>query len=319
MSAMTIPRGLAGVPHHLAALALFLAGVEASTGALLSAHYVPTHAEAHGSVLRLVASVPFGELLRAVHVRGADLLVATVWLAVLASALDGGWRRPRAASWSALVLLGFVTLYAGFTGSLLPWSRDSAAGAQVATATVGAVPWLGAWLRRAMLGGDDTGAVTLVRVWGAHAALLPGVASAMLMGAAAQRVARPASPEDDTPSMPLAPHFLLRVAAMGTATMMALVLLAVFATPGVGAAAESAVRGGAAPWYLGGVHALLRAMPSRVIGVPGATVAVLLGVTAGAGLVALPWIDPRASRPLRGLVLALALVVLGGTVYARFA
>lgn len=317
MRSLTVPRGLAGLPHHLAALGLFLGGVEASTGALLSAHYVPTQAEAHGSVRALVAEVPFGELLRAVHARGADLLVVTVWLLVLVVAVGARPRRPRAVGWWALVLLGAITLYAGFTGSLLPWSRDSAAGAQVATATVGSLPWVGPWLRRAMLGGDEHGAVTLVRIWGAHAALLPGAAMLLLVAAGGHRLVRGQEAPDDRPAMPVSPQFVLRVAALCTAATIALVLLAVTVPPGVGAPAQGPVSGGSAPWYLGSVHAALTALPPRLLGVPSGTAAVLFGTFLFGALLALPWIDPRASRHVRGLVWLLALMVLGGTVYAR--
>lgn len=316
LRAVTIPRGVAGAPHHLAALALFLAAVEGTTGAMLSAHYLPS-ADAYGAVRTLVAEVPYGDLIRAVHARGADLLVATAWLLVLAAALLGRHRRPRELAWCALVLLAFVTFYEAFTGSVLPWSRDGAAGAQVATATVGTIPVIGPWLRRAMLGGDAGGAVTLVRVWGAHAAMLPGVASVLLGAAFAHRVALREPPDGDVPAMPLAPHFALRAGALCTAAAIALVLLAVFAPPGLGAPAQDPPVGGAAPWYLGSVHAALTALPPRVLGAPSGAVAVLLGTTFAGVLLALPWIDPRGSRHVRALVFLLALAVLGGTVYAR--
>ncbi len=317
MRALTVPSGRAGLPHHLAALGLFLGAVEASTGALLSAHYVPSQAEAHRSVRTLVAEVPFGELLRAVHARGADLLVVTVWLLVLAVAVGSRPRRPQAVGWWALVLLGVVTLYAGFTGSLLPWSLDSAAGAQVATATVGSLPWVGPWLRRAMLGGDAYGSVTLVRIWGAHTALLPGAATLLLVAAGGHRLVGAERAPDDRPAMPPVPHFALRVAALCTAATIVLVLLAVTVPPGVGAPAGGPVSGGSAPWYLGSIHAALTALPPRLLGVPGGTAAVLFGTFLLGALLALPWIDPRASWHVRGLVWLLALMVLGGTVYAR--
>lgn len=310
-----VPRGVAGAPHLLAALALFLTAVEASTGALLAMHYVPTLTDAHASVRGVVDAVPYGDLIRAVHARGADLLVATSWLLVLATALAGGFRAPGRARWVATVLLALVALDEAFTGSILPWSRDGAASAQVAAATVGTIPAIGGWLRRAMLGGDGRAEVTLVRVWGAHAALLPGLASVLLGVALARRRA----PDDDVPAMPLYPHFAMRAAAVATATTMALVVLAEFATPGVGAAAAATVGAtvGRPPWYLGAVDGALRVIPPQVIGVPGGGLAVLLGTLLAAALLALPWIDPRGSRWSRGFVLVLALAVLGGTIHAR--
>ncbi|MFO0630053.1 MAG: cytochrome b N-terminal domain-containing protein [Polyangiales bacterium] len=315
MSALRVPRGLRGAPHHLGALALFLALVEGVTGALLSAHYVPTARDAHASVRVIVAEVPFGDLLRAVHARGADLLVVTVWATLLAAALTGGYRRARAVGWCALVGLGFVTLDEAFTGSLLPASRDGAAGVQVATATLGTLPAVGPWLRRAMLGGTVEGTLTLVRVWAAHAALLPGVAT--LLGAAmAWRL--PVADDDDDP-LPLTPHFATRAAALCTAASLALVLLAAYAAPEGGAPAGRGASGGAPPWSLGAPHAALMSLPPRMIGVPGGTVAVFGGVALALALAALPGVDPRAGRLGRGFALTLALAVLGGTVYARLA
>lgn len=315
MSALRVPRGLRGAPHHLGALALFLAAVEAATGALLSAHYVPTARDAHTSVRGIVAEVPFGDLLRAVHARGADLLVVTTWAALLAAALTGGYRRSRAVGWCALVAMGFVTLHEAFTGSLLPGSRDSAAGVQIATATLGTLPAVGPWLRRAMLGGDAEGTVTLVRIWAAHAALLPGVAT--ILGAAmAWRL--PVAEGGDDP-LPLTPHFATRVAALCTAASLALVVLAAFASPEVGAPGGAVAAGGAPPWYLGAAHVALKSLPPRMIGVPGGTVAVLGGVALAVALAALPGVDPRAGRAGRAFALTLALAVLGGTVYARLA
>jgi quinol-cytochrome oxidoreductase complex cytochrome b subunit len=315
VSPLRVPRGLRGAPHHLGALALFLAAVEAATGALLSAHYVPTARDAHASVRGIVAEVPFGDLIRAVHARGADLLVVTVWAAILAAALTGGYRRARAVGWFALVAMGFVTLDAAFTGSLLPGSRDSAAGVQIATATLGTLPAVGPWLRRAMLGGTSEGTVTLVRIWAAHAALLPGVAT--ILGAAmAWRL--PVDDDGDDP-LPLAPHFVTRVAALCTAASLALVVLAAFASPEVGPVASAVPSGGAPPWYLGAAHVALKSLPPRMIGVPGGTVAVLGGLALAVALTALPAVDPRAGRLGRSFALTLALAVLGGTVYARLA
>lgn len=313
----TVPRGIAGAPHHLAALALFFAAVEASTGAVLSAHYLPTRDGAYASVRLIVAEVPYGDLLRAVHARGADLLVATAWLTVLASALLGAYRRPRELGWIAVVLLGFISLFEAFTGSVLPWSRDGAAGAQVATATVGVIPWVGPWLRRAMLGGDAYGSVTLVRVWASHAALLPALGATVLAVAAAHRAALRGPEPASAHAMPVAPHFALRVAALCTAATIALVLLATLSAPALGGAAETPARGGVTPWYLGSVHALLSALPGRLLGAQSGAVVVVGGGAVAGALLALPWIDPRASRVTRALVAVLAAAVLGGTVYAR--
>lgn len=313
MISLRVPRGARGVPHHLGALALFLALLDGATGALLSAHYVPTAPEAHASVRRIVAQVPYGELLRAVHARGADLLVPTIWLAVLAAALTGGHRRSRAAGWVSLVALGLVTLDLAFTGSVLPWSRDGAAGAQMATATVGTLPLVGPWLRRAMLGGSTGGTVTLVRVWAAHAAMLPALASLLAAAIAARP---PVADADDAAPLPL-PRFATRAAALCIAATIALVLLAVFTAPEVGTAASGASSGGRPPWYLGAVHAALKSLPPTMIGVPGGAVAVLAGGGLALALAALPWLDPSARRLGRVIALSLALVVLGGTAYAR--
>lgn len=310
---LPVPRGLRGLPHHLAALALFLGTLEAITGALLSAHYLPTPREAHASVRAIVAEVPFGELLRALHLRGAELLVVTAWLLVLSLALAGGHRRARALGWCAALGLAFATIYESLLGSLLPWSLDAAASARMATESVSTLPVVGAWMRRAMLGGDAHGPVTLVRVWATHATLLPGAASVLFL-LLAMDLRGEARAEDE---LPWSPHFVTRVAALCTATSILLLIASAAMPASVGAPASASVRGGAPPWYLGAVHLALKSLPARMIGVPGASVAVLGGAGLALVLAALPWLDREGGRVGRAFVALLALALLGGTVYAR--
>ena len=54
---------------------VFLFGLQAATGFLLLLYYQPTEASAHESVRQIMGEVPFGWLVRSMHVWGASLLV----------------------------------------------------------------------------------------------------------------------------------------------------------------------------------------------------------------------------------------------------
>jgi quinol-cytochrome oxidoreductase complex cytochrome b subunit len=319
MRARGVPRGLGGVPHLLTALALFLGAFEVVTGALLGLYYRPDTAAAHALVRHVVTNVPYGELFRALHARGGDLLVVTVWALVLATVLTQRHTRPRELAWGALVLTAFATLAEAFTGSVLPWSEQSAVAARVATETVGTLPLVGRWLRRVMLGGDETGAVTLARVWGFHAGVVPAAVTALLAGVAVHRAALRETADAAGRTMPFAPHFVLRAAAVCVAALLALNLLAVFAPPALGAEAPTRVLATTAtqpPWYLLALHVALSRVPARVLGVPGGTVVVVGGAALALALLALPFLDRRGARWVRSVFILLAAALLGVTAHA---
>lgn len=298
-------------------VALLLA-VEAVTGVLLALYYRPTLASANDSVRFVITEVEYGDLVRGLHALASHALIASL-LAIAAWALARrAWRAPNGLAWACGVALLLVCVVEAFTGTLLPWTRQSVVEAQISSSLVGHLPVLGAWLRRLLLGGDRAGDVALVRVLGVHAGALPMVATA-LAGLVTLHAAGTAPQEPDVDAVPLAPNAALRVTVAWAITAM-LLLLANAAHPlglgGSGGVATVNAAGVRPPWYLLAVHSAITAAPDRVFGASG--IAVLAPVLVVAALLAVlgPALDRRGTRLVQVLGFVTLAALAGGTLRA---
>lgn len=157
----------------LGSATLFLAVVQAVTGVLLSAYYVPHPEQAYDSIQYIMNDVAFGWLIRGIHHWGATLMVILVFLHMLRTFFYGAYKYPREITWITGVLLLLVTLGSGFTGYLLPWNQRAYWATTVGTSIVETVPFLGPFLAEAVRGGADLSTLSLVRFFSAHIWMLP--------------------------------------------------------------------------------------------------------------------------------------------------
>ena len=151
------------------------------TGLLLCVYYQPTPASAYASVQHLMQDVPFGWWIRSLHKWGANLMVVAVSLHLLRVFFTGSYRRPREVNWLIGCALFVLTLVLGFTGYSLVYEQLSYWGATVGANITEAVPLIGPGLARAIRGGEGVGAATLSRFFILHAAVLPGLAMALVL------------------------------------------------------------------------------------------------------------------------------------------
>jgi quinol-cytochrome oxidoreductase complex cytochrome b subunit len=152
------------------------------TGLLLCVYYQPTPAAAWDSVHHLMEDVPYGWWIRSLHKWGANLMVVAVSLHLLRVFFTGAYRRPREVNWLIGCALFVLTLVLGFTGYSLVYEQLSFWGATVGANITEAVPFIGPGLANAIRGGDTVGAATLSRFFILHAAVLPGLAMALVLG-----------------------------------------------------------------------------------------------------------------------------------------
>ena len=150
------------------------------TGLLLCVYYQPTPSSAYDSVSHLMVDVPYGWWIRSLHKWGANLMVVAVSLHLLRVFFTGSYRRPREMNWLIGCSLFVITLVLGFTGYSLVYEQLSYWGATVGANITEAVPFIGPGMARAIRGGDDVGAATLSRFFILHAAVLPGLAMALV-------------------------------------------------------------------------------------------------------------------------------------------
>jgi quinol-cytochrome oxidoreductase complex cytochrome b subunit len=170
-----------GWRHAMGGIAFLLFILLVVTGVLLSVHYRPSVEEAYPSMQHIVSGVRFGWLVRDVHAWAANLLVIIVLAHMARVFFDAVYRPPRETNWLVGVVLLFVVLAFGSTGSLLPWDQWAYWTTTEALNVVAGVPLLGG-VAVGMLRGDPiVSGATLSRFFGLHVIVLPWVAFVLLI------------------------------------------------------------------------------------------------------------------------------------------
>ncbi|MFO0565096.1 MAG: cytochrome b N-terminal domain-containing protein, partial [Polyangiaceae bacterium] len=287
----------AGVTHYMGAMLVFLFLVEVASGILLLLPYRPDPANAHASLVAIVGRLPYGALIRGIHVWANHFFVALLIAHLCVTLLLRRFREPNELIWWSGLLLLAVGLGMAFTGSILPWNQNAYLQARVSSEMIGQGPIFGPWLKHLLRGGEDVTPWTLNHAFGFHTGVLPAATTLVIASHIAFVQRRPR--EEGVATIPAHPDFTARVAAVATLLLVVLVSLATFAPISVGAPADPReISTGPArpPWYFLFLHELLRAAPPRLLGVDSAKF--ILGALSLLGLfvVALPLIDRKGSR-----------------------
>lgn len=316
-----------GFVFYLGGITLFLLLVQVLSGVLLVLYYKPDAVNAHASVERIVGEIPYGDLIRGVHVWASDFFVACLLAHLFTIVIRRSYKPPHELTW----LSGLVSLVIGlgmaFTGAILPWSQKAYAQARVGSEIAHNIPLVGGWLYRLLRGGQEVTSNTLGNAYGFHVAVLPATVT-LLVGLhlfflsrkpallpaserieepeeedaegdapkAAAKPAAPASGDDDT--IPLYPDFLYRQAVAWVGVLVAVLTLAIFADRPLGDAADPRLSsaGATPPWYFLPFHQIIRSSPRELLGIDGAKF--IVGATCFLGLlvIALPFLDRKGSK-----------------------
>jgi quinol-cytochrome oxidoreductase complex cytochrome b subunit len=159
--------------HVFGSLSLIAFLSQVVTGILLLVYYRGTPHEAHQSIQYITGEVHFGWLYRQLHAWGATFMILAVLLHMMRTFFMGAFKKPRELTWVVGAFIFMVTIVFGFTGYLLPWNQLSYWATTVGTEITGAVPGVGPWLKKLMLGGSTVGAETLSRFFTLHVIVLP--------------------------------------------------------------------------------------------------------------------------------------------------
>jgi quinol-cytochrome oxidoreductase complex cytochrome b subunit len=160
---------------RLGLLSTYLFIVETITGLILMIWYAPTPERAYTDMIRLLANVPFGQLMRDMHRLGAELMVAVVTLHMVRTYLTGSYKAPRQFTWFTGVILLVLTLFLSFSGYLLPWDQLAYWAVTIGTSMAEAVPppIVGETVNLLARGAPDIGANGLMRFYLLHVLFLP--------------------------------------------------------------------------------------------------------------------------------------------------
>ena len=160
---------------RLGLLSTYLFLVETITGLILMIWYAPTPERAYTDMIRLLANVPIGQMMRDMHRLGAELMVVAVTLHMVRTYLTGSYKAPRQFTWFTGVILLVLTLFLSFSGYLLPWDQLAYWAVTIGTSMAEAVPppIVGETVNLLARGAPDIGANGLMRFYLLHVLFLP--------------------------------------------------------------------------------------------------------------------------------------------------
>jgi ubiquinol-cytochrome c reductase cytochrome b subunit len=297
-----------GWRHAFGGIAYLLFMALVVTGVLLAFYYRPSVDEAYPSIQYITSRVPFGWLIRDLHVWSANLIVVAVLAHMARVFFAGAYKPPRETSWLIGLLLLFVVLAFGATGYLLPWDQWAYWTTTEALGAVREIPVIGAALSGALTGDVFVSGATLSRFFAIHAILLPWLAFALLslhfVVVRKHGIAPPSGEQAGGRGVPFFPNHLLRSFIVATLVLAVLLSLAALYPRPVGEPANPFELPGelVSTWVVVDVSLAL----IRYLGVWGFAGFTLLGVV----LILLPVFDRRPEVRLRRRPIILALGLL---------
>jgi ubiquinol-cytochrome c reductase cytochrome b subunit len=160
---------------RLGLLSTYLFILETITGLILMIWYAPTPERAYTDMIRLLANVPIGQVMRDLHRLGAELMVVAVTLHMVRTYLTGSYKAPRQFTWFTGVILLVLTLFLSFSGYLLPWDQLAYWAVTIGTSMAEAIPppLVGETVNLLARGAPDIGANGLMRFYLLHVLFLP--------------------------------------------------------------------------------------------------------------------------------------------------
>ena len=311
--------------YFLGGMTLFLFGVQVLTGALLLMYYRPGADEAFESVQFIMTQVQFGWLIRSVHSWSANLLIFIAFAHMFSVLFLKAYRKPRELTWVSGILLLFLMLGFGFSGYLLPWNTLSYFATKVGTEIPAQIPVIGHPILVFLRGGEDVNGSTLTRFFGIHVAILPAIATLLIVihigliqwfGMSVPPDVKEkweALPEEKR-EVSFFPNFVLRELMAWYVALGLLGALAALFPWGLGVKADpfsSAPAGIKPEWYFLFMFQSLKLIPAKLAGIPGDTLGILaFGALATAALL-VPFLDREKPANTRPWITGLACLVLG--------
>lgn len=274
----------------------FMLASQIVTGVVLAMHYTPQASLAFDSVEHIMRDVNYGWLLRYWHAAGASMFFFAVYVHIFRGMYYGSYKAPREVLWLLGIVIYLLMMATGFMGYVLPWGQMSFWGATVITSLFGAIPFIGNWVTHLLWGGFAVDNSTLNRFFSLHYLLPFMIAGVVVLHIWALHVPgsnNPAGIEKKTAkdTLPFHPYFTVKD-GFGLACFLVLYAWIVFYVPNYLMDASNYIQANPLvtpqhikpEWYYLPFYAILRSIPSKLLGVIAMFMAIVL-------LAFLPWLD----------------------------
>lgn len=143
-----------------------------ATGLLLIFYYQPTPGRAFESILTLERTVFLGRYIRSLHRICSHAILVFIFLHTLRVVFTGAYRKPRELNW----IIGFgllcLTVFAAYTGYLLPMDQLALWATQTGMELLATVPG-GAALKMILVPDQVGGELSLLRFYALHIVFVP--------------------------------------------------------------------------------------------------------------------------------------------------
>lgn len=301
--------------YYFGSLALAVLVIQIVTGIFLTMNYKPSANDAFASVEYIMRDVEWGWLIRYMHSTGASAFFIVIYLHMFRGLMYGSHKNPRELVWIFGMLIYLALMAEAFFGYLLPWGNMSYWGAQVIVSLFGAIPGIGEALVEWIRGDYYISDITLNRFFALHVIALPlalvflviahifalhEVGSNNPDGVEIKKLKGPDGHPVD--GIPFHPYYTLKD-LVGFIVFAAAFAGVMFFAPEMGGYfLEHANFEPANPlqtpehiapvWYFTPFYAILRAVPSKLLGV------VLMGVAVLAFFF-VPWLDRSKVKSIR--------------------
>jgi len=139
-----------------------------ASGVILATQYTPSADLAFDSVERIMRDVNYGWLVRYVHMNGASMFFALIYIHLFRGLYYGSYKNPRELLWIIGVIILLLMIATSFMGYVLPWGQMSYWAATVITNLFSAIPLVGPGIVTFLWGGFTVGDPTLHRFYALH-------------------------------------------------------------------------------------------------------------------------------------------------------
>ena len=289
---------------NFGALAVINLFIMIATGIFLSMNYNASTAGAFDSVERIMRDVNYGWLLRYAHMNGASMFFIIIYIHIFRGMYYGSYKAPRELLWMTGVTLFLLLMATAFMGYVLPWGQMSYWGATVITNLFSAIPVVGNWIVTLLWGGFSVANPTLNRFFSLHYLLPFVITGVVFLHVVALHITGSNNPlgidvksEQDT--LPFHPYYTAKD-SVGMAVYFLVFATIVFFVPNLFGEADNYIPANplqtpnaiVPEWYFLPFYAILRSIPSKLIGVIAMFGSILIWFV-------LPWLDSSPVRSAR--------------------